>query len=416
MSNLSFERAVRKRNGVLAASLLFMIIGTGSIYFVVVALKLISAEFHWPRTIPSIAYALQYLGGGFGGILMGYCLDRVGMGIPAFLGAIMIGVGAVFTSYMSSEWELYFIYGIMMGFLGRSTIFSPLMANIMRWFDHNKSFAVGIVGSGGAFAGVLWPPVFQIFFETIGWRETAFWYGIFVLLTLLPLALVLCQRPPSVAPVATASAASSPELNRGSAPRRSLPPFTMQASLCIASVGCCVAMSLPLAHLFSHVNDLGYEMARGAEILSLTLAAGSLSSLIGVGYLGKRYGGLVTILVFSSAQALSLAMLAFVDILSGIYIVAMMFGFGYGGVLPCYPIIVREHLPPAESGRRTATVILFAGGGMAVGSWLGGAIFDVLGSYTMAFLIGAGFNAGNLAIITMLILKTRPVPSRLSAR
>lgn len=157
-------------------------------------------------------------------------------------------------------------------------------------------------------------------------------------------------------------------------------------------------------------------MARGAEILSLTLVAGSLSSLIGVGYLGKRYGGLVTILFFSSTQALFLAMLAFVDILSGIYIVAMMFGFGYGGVLPCYPIIVREHLPPAEAGRRTATVILFAGGGMAVGSWLGGAIFDMLGSYTMAFLIGAGFNAGNLAIITMLILKTRPVPSRLSAR
>ena len=92
MSNLSFERAVRKRNGVLAASLLFMIIGTGSIYFVVVALKPISAEFQWPRTIPSIAYALQYLGGGFGGILMGYCLDRLGMGIPAFVGAIMIGV------------------------------------------------------------------------------------------------------------------------------------------------------------------------------------------------------------------------------------------------------------------------------------------------------------------------------------
>lgn len=65
-----------RRYFVLSASLLFMVIGTGSIYFLVVALKLISAEFDWPRVIPSIAYSLQYFGAGIGGIFMGYCLDR----------------------------------------------------------------------------------------------------------------------------------------------------------------------------------------------------------------------------------------------------------------------------------------------------------------------------------------------------
>ena len=83
--------AVIRRHFVLAASLLFMVIGTGSIYFLVVALKLISAEFEWPRVIASTAYSLLYFGAGIGGIFMGYVLDRLGMAIPALVGASMLG-------------------------------------------------------------------------------------------------------------------------------------------------------------------------------------------------------------------------------------------------------------------------------------------------------------------------------------
>ena len=105
------------------------------------------------------------------------------------------------------------------------------------------------------------------------------------------------------------------------------------------------------------------------------------------------------------------SVLAVVDNLTAVYIAAMLFGLGYGGILPCYPVIVREYLPASEVGRRTAIVILFAGGGMALGAWLGGAIFDLTGSYKMAFLIGAAFNLANLAIIGSLIARTRIRPA-----
>jgi MFS family permease len=406
------NRAALRRFTVLAASLLFMMIGSGSIYFLVVALKLISAEFEWPRAIPSIAYSLQYFGAGVGGIFMGYCLDRMGMGIPALLGASMIGAGAILTSIVSSPWELYLIYCVMLGFLGRSALFSPLMANITRWFDHKKSMAVGIVGSGQGLAGTIWPPVFQHFFDAIGWRQTSFWYGLFALATMLPLAFILRQRPPQ--PGAATLAASRP-ITRQTAPtpRQPLSTRNMQVALSIASIGCCVSMSLPLAHVVSHVSDIGYSPARGAETLSLMLASSAVSSFFGVGFLGGRFGGLRALFVFSSAQALFLTVLAFVDSLTAVYITAVLFGLGYGGILPCYPIIVREYLPASEAGRRTGLIILFAGGGMALGAWLGGTIFDQTGSYKLAFLIGAAFNLGNLAIIGSLILRTqfRPVPA-----
>jgi MFS family permease len=409
MIDQSSNREALRRNSVLVASLLFMLIGTGSIYFLVVALKLISADFDWPRAIPSLAYSLQYFGGGVGGIVMGYWLDRTGMGMPALVGAGMIGIGAMFMSVVSNPWELYLIYGGMMGLLGRATLFSPLTANITRWFEHKTSMAVGIVGSGQALAGAVWPPIFQRFFDTVGWRDTALWYGAFVLLTMVPLALILRLKPPEP----SAAGLTGATISRAARQRSlaSLSPLRMQLTLSIASIGCCVAMSLPLAHIVPHVSDIGYDAFRGAEVLSLMLICAALSSFFGVGYLGGRYGGLRAIFVFSTAQAVFLAAFAFVDSLVAVYVVAALFGLGYGGILPCYPIIIREYLPTREVGRRTGVVILFAGGGMALGAWLGGALFDLTGSYNTAFLIGAAFNVANLTIIGSLILRTRSHPA-----
>ena len=159
--------------------------------------------------------------------------------------------------------------------------------------------------------------------------------------------------------------------------------------------------------MVSHVSDLGFDPLRGAEVLSLMLACSAIASFFGVGFLGGRYGGVRALFTFSTGQAILLATLAFVDSLPGVYIAAALFGLGYGGILPCYPVIVRELLPRSEVGRRTGLILLCAGIGMALGSWLGGYIFDLTGSYRVAFLTGVAFNLGNLAIIFRLILRTR---------
>ena len=275
---------VRQRSIVLIASLLFMLVGTGSIYFIVVALKQISAEFAWPRAIPSIAYALQYGGAGIGGIFMGWLLDRRGMMVPAFIGATMVGLGAILTSYVQTQWELFFIYGVMLGFFGRSSLFAPLTANITRWFEHNRSLAVGVVGSGQGLAGLMWPQVFHYLIAAVGWRQTALLYGLFALGTMLPLAMILRQRPPTVKPPVPRRV--DRDINAVDI-RAPMTPRMIQFLLSTASIGCCVAMSLPLAHIVSHVSDLGYDPARGAEVLSLMLGSSALASFFG-GWLSRR--------------------------------------------------------------------------------------------------------------------------------
>lgn len=382
---------------VLATSLVMMVSGTGSVYLLVSALKPISAELDWPRTVPSVAYALQYLGGGIGGIVMGYWMDRAGMAKPALLGAVMIGTGACLTYYVQAPWHLFAIYGIMMGLVGRATLFAPLMVNITHWFEHRRGMAVGIVGSGQAIAGAMWPAVFQYGISTVGWRETALAYGIFVLCLMVPLSAVFARpRPLSQARQASvaeraATAAVSPKL--------------MMQLLCVAIIGCCVAMSLPLAHLMSHASDIGFEPIDGARLLAVMLLCAAISSMFGLGALTHRFGPLKALLLFSCVQAAMLGFFPLASSLTGLYITAAIFGLGYGGILPSYPVIIRAYMPAQGSGARTGLVVFFGTVGMAIGSGLGGVSIDLSGSYTPAFFTGVVFNVANIVIISWLILR-----------
>jgi MFS family permease len=162
---------------VLIASVLLLMVTVGGMFLLIVALTEIAQEFGWPRAVPSLALSLQFVGSGIGGILMGYVLDRVGMGVPALVGLVMVGAGAILVSGLGAEWELYVIYGFMFGLSGPSSTVTPAMINITRWFEHRRGMAVGIVASGQGLAGMIWPPVFSRVMEAVGWRDMFFFMG-----------------------------------------------------------------------------------------------------------------------------------------------------------------------------------------------------------------------------------------------
>ena len=138
---------------VLAASVMTLLIGSGAMFLVVVALKPIAAEFSWPRQVPSLAFSLQFLGAGFGGFFMGRVLDRYGMGPPALVAALTIPCGAILLSRFDAAWQLYVIYGLLIGFFGTGALAAPAMANIARWYIRRRGMAVGMVAGGQALAG-----------------------------------------------------------------------------------------------------------------------------------------------------------------------------------------------------------------------------------------------------------------------
>ena len=396
---------------VLVVSTYLVMTANGGMFLLVVSLKQMAGDFGWPRSVPSLAYAFFFAGAGIGGIVMGWWYDRSGAGPVTLLGLAMIGAGAMLVSAIDSRWQLYLVFGVMMGLLGYASIYGPLTINVMRWFRHRPGFAVGVVTAGEGIGGTIWPPVFRYFNETAGWRDTFLWFGVFVLVTALPASAVLWRRRPRPdagtrdegGRIADAHAAAAVPPVRAIR----LSTFAIQTAICLAIVGCCVSMAMPVAHLVAHASDLGHATARAAEMLAVALLTSTVVRLLVGTLVVDRFGGLVALLVFSSLQAVALLLYAVADGLLALYAVSVLFGMGYGGVNVCYPVLVREHLPRAEAGRRLGVILLFGTLGMALGGWLAGWIFDSTGGYMLAFLAGAAFNVTNVVIVAGLIIRTR---------
>ena len=383
----------------LAASLALMTISGVGMYAVAVALPAVQAEFGIARSAASLPYAATMIGFGLGGILMGRLSDRFGVMLPVLIGAVCLGLGFVAAGASNGLWQFALVQGLLIGLLGTSAAFAPLVADTSMWFTRRRGIAVAICASGNYLAGAVWPPVLQYYFDTIGWRATFTGVGVFCAATMIPLAFALRRKPPELGSPAVSG--SSEISNK----KIDVPPNTLFALLCIAGVACCVAMSMPQVHIVAYCGDLGYAAARGAEMLSVMLGFGIVSRLAS-GWICDRIGGLRTLLLGSGLQGVALLMFLPFDSLYSLYIVSALFGLFQGGIVPSYAIIVREYFPPREAGARVGTVLMCTLFGMALGGWMTGAIFDLTGSYRAAFLNGIGWNLLNLAIATWLLRRS----------
>jgi len=391
----------------LAVALALMTIGGAGMYSMSVALPPLQAEFGIARAQASLPYALTMIGFGVGGILMGRLSDRFGVRAPVFIGAISLALGFIAAGVSQNLLQFSAAQGLLIGLLGTSATFVPLVADISLWFTRRRGIAVAIVMCGNYLAGAVWPPVMQYFIDHSGWRATYIGTGVFCLIAMPLLALALKGKPPAIAdgvpPGSAAHARSAPP-----DPEQPLgfSPNALQTLLCIAGVSCCVAMSMPQVHMVAYCGDLGYPAARGAEMLSLMLGFGIVSRLVS-GWVADRIGGLRTLLLGAALQAVALALFLPFQQLAALYVISALFGLFQGGLVPSYPIVVREYFSPREAGVRTGTVLMATLFGMALGGWLPGWIFDLTGSYRAAFANGIAWNLVTTTIALLLLSRAR---------
>ena len=385
----------------LAAALALSTIGGIGMWSAIVALPAIQAEFGVDRGAASLPYTATMVGFALGGVLMGRLADRFGIVVPATAGALMLGLGYVVAASATSLWQFTLAQALLIGLLGSSASFGPVIADISLWFVRRRGIAVAIAASGNYLAGTLWPPLLQAAIDSVGWRQAHVGIGLLCVVTMLPLVLAL-RRP---APVEDTSV---PIGARTIADTLRVSPKTLQVMLVVAGLACCIAMSMPQVHIVAYCADLGYGPARGAEMLSLMLGLGVVSRLAS-GLIADRIGGVGTLLLGSTLQCLALLFYLPFDGLTSLYVVSALFGLSQGGIVPSYALIVREYFPAREAGARVSLVLMATIVGMAIGGWLSGAIFDLTGSYQAAFLNGIAWNLLNMSIAFWLLLgRLRP--------
>ena len=380
-------------------ALVIGLVANAGMWAVVVIMPAVEAEFALTRAETSLPYMLSMLGYGLGNFIIGRWVDRVGIA-TALIGASFGIAVSFFAATQASDIGVLAAVHFILG-LFAAVGFAPLMSDISHWFLKWRGTAMALVASANYLSGAVWPTVLAGVLAQSGWRAVYLTLAVITAVVVPFLAMLLRRQVPDAAVGATVETISNSD-------NISMSPARLQICLGFAGVACCVAMSMPQVHIVSYCVGLGYGPVAGAEMLALMLFGGVLSRIF-FGLLSDRLGGVRTLLLGSALQCLGLAFYLPYDGLVSLYTVSLIFGLSQGGIVPSYALIVREYMPAKEAGARVGFVLMMTIWGMALGGWMSGWIYDVSGSYQMAFLNGIMWNLINIGLVVALFFR-KPAP------
>lgn len=382
----------------LGVTLAIAVVGNVGMWAIIVIMPAVQREFGIDRADASLPYTLTMVGFALGNLVFGRAVDRFGITVALGIAAMTLAAGFAGAAVSGSILMLCLMQFVV-GF-GTAASFGPLIADISHWFYRRRGIAVAIAASGNYLSGAIWPLVLSGILSDFGWRTAYMVLAALTIMLVVPLSLLLRRKLPDEA------SEHAQRMSAANARSVSFSPRSLQWMLGLAGIGCCIAMSMPQVHIVSYCVDLGYGPAVGAEMLSLMLMGGVVSRLLS-GLLADRLGGVITLLIGSTLQCIALFLYLPFDAMVPLYVVSLIFGLSQGGIVPSYAVIVREYLPPKEAGARVGFVIMATIVGMALGGWMSGWIYDLTGSYQMAFLNGIAWNFLNIAIIALILFRSR---------
>ncbi|RTM06787.1 MAG: MFS transporter, partial [Hyphomicrobiales bacterium] len=286
-------------------------------------------------------------------------------------------------------------YGVIVG-LATSAFFAPMIALTTAWFDTNRSLAVSLVSAGMGVAPMTISPFARWLITAYDWRTAMFDIGVMAWVLLLPAVFLVRQPPAAVAASdgTPAPASDDPGMSVGQALRS--PQFIV---LGLTFFACCAAHSGPIFHMVSYAMSCGVAPMAAVSIYSVEGLAG-LGGRVLYGVLGDRLGVKPVLVAGLAIQGLVIAAYLIAGRLEQFYLLAVIFGATYGGVMPLYAVLAREYFGLRIIGTVLGAATMLSSLGMSLGPLAGGMIYDATASYHWLFIGSAliGLGAAGIAI------------------
>lgn len=397
---------------IVAIALLLVILDYGSRLTIGVFFKPILAEFDWSRGLTSGAITLSMLGQGTGAILMGRLNDKLGPRFVMTLCGCLIGTGYLLMAFIHSVWQLYLFYGIIVG-IGMSGVFTSMLSTVARWFVKKRGLVAGIVSAGTGIGQLIASPVTNWLISEYDWRESYLIMGGAVLVIGVILAQFLIRDPGKKGLLPYGSdridnLRSSPQ-NSGLSVSEVIHTSQYWLLMIIFFALGYVLMAIN-THLVPHITDIGISPATAADVFAL-MGLFSAIGCIGLGIVTDRLGNKKALIFYYFIMAASMFWLTQITTILPLILFSIIFGLSNGGCIPIESNILADLFGIKSHGAILGTITFgFACGG-ALGPFLTGAIFDITGSYGLAFFaIGVIVTIG---LVSCLIL--RPVESQSAA-
>ncbi|MBN9220487.1 MAG: MFS transporter [Mesorhizobium sp.] len=379
---------------IVAAGALMSCVAIGTMFSLAIFLEPMALDTQWSRAGISSAMTLNFLVMGLGGFAWGALSDRFGARIVVTIGAVLLGLALVLASGASSLLAFQITYGVLVG-LAASAFFAPMIALTTGWFDTHRGLAVSLVSAGMGVAPMTISPFARWLISAYDWRTAMFDIGIMAWVLLLPAVLLVRQPPsPATTDVAAMPVAEGTGMSVGQALRS--PQFIV---LGLTFFACCAAHSGPIFHMVSYAMLCGVAPMAAVSIYSVEGLAGLGGRLL-YGVLADRLGVKPVLVAGLAIQAIVIAAYLSISQLDQFYMLAVIFGATYGGVMPLYAVLAREYFGQRILGTVFGAATMLSSLGMALGPLAGGMIFDAYASYHWLFIGSAliGLGAAGIAI------------------
>ncbi|HEX5612558.1 MAG TPA: MFS transporter [Burkholderiales bacterium] len=349
-------------------------------------------EYGWSRSVLAGAFSVFTLVHGAGNPVIGSLCDRLRpLGLMA-VGGVALGLALWADSYIATPWQLYLFFGVFTAIAVAAAGWIPAIVQVQRDFQDKLGLALGIVSAGVGVGMLLVVPLTQFLIDAYGWRTAFRVLAAICVLWIVPSSLFLLYRKPTPrrAPqVAVTAGRKSPSSSAtlGEAVR-GVPFWLMLAAFFFGNV-CSQTMHV---HQVAYLVDLGVSAMIAASVVGV-VGVSSIAGKIGGGWLSDRferelvYVGGITIMVTAVA---ALAALTLSHAPWAIYGYAVLLGVGYSATASLIPAMVSDRFGGRHFGTIVGVGLMGSAAGSAVGPWMAGYLFDVSGSYMLAFAVAAG--------------------------
>jgi MFS family permease len=404
----------------LAGSFAAFTVSAGLMHSYAVFLVAFIHAFAWTRAETSIAYSVSQLVAGATSSLVGAMVDRLGPRRLLLLGSILLVVGLVGAAHVAALWQIILLYGAVMTFgancLGL-VVFVPILS---RRFVQRRGMAISVVQSANGFARALSAPLVQVLISSFGWCETYLIQAGFMAAMTMPLAALLRRGEPAPPPRAPPDAAAPPAAEAPTAPPLPSPGWTLTEAVRTPHFWLLFAVYLFTGlgsflvslHQLAFAVDRGFDKLYAAEVLGMgsllaiagTIVTGSLSD-----YIGREWAA---ILAYGVSILGVVCALFITDAHQGwlLWLFACFFGLTWGARGPAITAKTADLFPGRQLGTILGVITIGSGIGSAGGSWAAGWIFDISGSYELAFILSiASYACGCIAFWA---LRRPPAPRR----
>jgi MFS family permease len=386
------------RGKLLAASMVIVGVAMGSLFSIGVFLSPIQASTSWTRTDISAVVLLAWVTLGVGSFLWGALSDRTGPRVVVGAGGVLLGLGLVLASQAGTVGQFTLAYGGLVG-LAVGAFYTPLTTVISAAFTRNRGLALGLISAGSGLGNFAIAPLIRWLISAYDWRTAMLLLGDLSWLVTIPLALVV---RPSLAPVVSTAAARGDHDPALGAVVRS-PQFWLIA---LVHFACCVAHSGPIFHMVANATDHGVGMMSAAVVFGTA----GLASIIGrvlTGLIADRLGAKRTLVAALAVQAPAIFVYVAIRGTMSFYLLGIVFGLAYGGVMPLYALITREYFGQRAMGGAYGAIYMLQAIGMGLGTFGGGVLYDRLGDYAAMFTSAAAIAAA-ATLVSFALRSPRP--------